>query len=243
VKTVAIIPAAGAGVRMGTGVAKQFMDLEGRPLLTATLQNFEQCPLVESIVLVVPQDRVFYCKEEIVDRYRLSKVGQVIPGGKRRQDSVRLGLEAVLGPCELVLIHDGVRPFVPPEFITRIITAAAGNRAVVPALPIKETVKEVGPDGRVVGTPDRRNFWLVQTPQAFRYEDILTAHRRAVDENWEDLTDDALLLERMGVPVTVMEGLEENIKITTPHDLELARFILRRKDFHHESTKRTKHER
>ena len=228
-KTVAIIPAAGAGVRMGTGVAKQFMDLEGRPLLTATLQNFEECPLVESVVLVVPPDRVSTCKDEIVDRYGLSKVGQVIQGGRRRQDSVRLGLEAVQGPCELVLIHDGVRPFVPPEFIARIITAASANRAVVPALPVKETVKEVGPDGRVTRTPDRRNFWLVQTPQAFRYHDILAAHRRALDENWEELTDDALLLEKIGVPVTVVEGLEENIKITTPHDLELARFIVSRK--------------
>jgi len=230
VKTVAIIPAAGAGVRMATGVAKQFMDLGGRPLLAATLQNFEQCPLVERVVLVVPQDRVSYCKEEIVDGYSLSKVGQVIPGGMRRQDSVRLGLEAVERPCDLVLIHDGVRPFVPAEFITRMITAAAGNRAVVPGIPVKETVKEVGPDGRVVGTPDRRNLWLVQTPQCFRYHDILAAHRRAVDENWEELTDDALLLERMGIPVTMVEGLEENIKITTPRDLEFARFFLSRKN-------------
>jgi 2-C-methyl-D-erythritol 4-phosphate cytidylyltransferase len=242
VKTVAIIPSAGAGVRMGTGAVKQFMDLEGRPLLAATLQNFEQCSLVENIILVVPRDSVSYCKEEIVNRYRLIKVGQVIRGGKRRQDSVRLGLEAVQRPCELVLIHDGVRPFAPPEFITRIITAAAGNRAVVPGLPVKETVKEVRPDGLVEGTLDRRNFRLVQTPQAFRYEDILSAHRRAADENWEELTDDALFLERMGIPITVVEGLEENIKITTPHDLELARFILRRKNLHHESTKGRKHE-
>ena len=241
-KTGAVIPAAGAGVRMGTGVAKQFMDLGGRPLLAATLHNFEQCPLVESVVLVVPQDKVSYCKEEIVERYRLRKVGQVISGGRRRQDSVRLGLEAVGESFELVLIHDGVRPFVPPEFITRMVSAAAGNRAVIPALPVKETVKEIGADGRVIGTPDRKNFWLVQTPQVFRYEDVLTAHRRAVEEHWEESTDDALLLEKMGIPVTVVEGLEENIKITTPHDLELARFFLRRKDFHHESTKRKKHE-
>jgi 2-C-methyl-D-erythritol 4-phosphate cytidylyltransferase len=227
-KTVAIIPSAGASLRMGTGTAKQFMDLDGRPLLAATLQNFEQCPLVEGIILVVPRDRISYCKEEIVERYRLIKVGQVIRGGKRRQDSVRLGLEAVQRPCKLVLIHDGVRPFAPPEFITRIIIAASGNRAVVPGMPLKETVKQVGPDGRVAGTPDRRNFRLVQTPQAFRYDDILSAHRRAADENWEELTDDALLLERLGIPVIVVEGLEENIKITTPRDLELARFLMRK---------------
>jgi len=230
VKTVAIIPAAGAGVRMGTGQAKQFMDLEGRPLLAVTLENFERCSAVESVVLVVPQDAVSYCEDEIIGRYGLGKVGQVIPGGKRRQDSVRLGVEAAEGICELALIHDGVRPFVRPEFISRIIAAAHVNRAVIPALPVKETVKEVGADGRVVGTPDRRNFWFVQTPQAFRYDDILSAHRRAVDENWEEVTDDALLLERMGVPVTVVEGSEENIKITTPHDFELARFILSRKN-------------
>lgn len=216
---------------MGTGLAKQFMDLEGRPLLAATLQNFEQCGLVESVVLVVPRDSVAYCKEEIVDKHRLRKAGQVVPGGMRRQDSVRLGLEAVERPCDLVLIHDGVRPFVPPEFITRIIDAAAVNRAVVPGLPVKETVKEVGPDGRVVETPDRGNLWLVQTPQAFRYDDILAAHHRAAEENWGELTDDALLLERMGIPVTMVEGLEENIKITTPRDLEFARFLMSRKPF------------
>jgi len=236
-KTVAIIPAAGAGVRMGAGPAKQFMDLDGMPLLAATLQRFEQCMLVESVVLVVPRDRVSYCKESIVARYRLSKVKQIVRGGKRRQDSVRLGLEAAEGLCELVLIHDGVRPFVGPEFITRVIEAAARNRAVVPAVPVKETLKEVGPDCRVLGTPDRRRFRLVQTPQAFRYDDILAAHRRAVDENWEELTDDASLLERMGIPVTVTEGLEENIKITTPHDIELAKFILSKRGFRHESTK------
>jgi 2-C-methyl-D-erythritol 4-phosphate cytidylyltransferase len=228
-KTVAVITAAGTGIRMGTGTAKQFMDLGGRPLLAVTLQNFEQCALVESVVLVVPQDRVCYCEREIVDRFHLHKVGQVVPGGRRRQDSVRFGLEAAGKACELVVIHDGVRPFVPPDFISRIITAASANRAVVPGLPVKETMKEVGPEGRVMETADRRNFRLVQTPQAFRYDDILTAHRRAWKENWEESTDDALLLERMGVPVTVVEGLEENIKITTPHDLELARFILSRK--------------
>jgi len=229
-KTAAIIPAAGEGVRMGTGVAKQFLELEGKPLLAATLERFEQCPLVESVVLVVPQDRISYCRESIVDQYRLSKVTRVVPGGERRQDSVRFGLEAAEGLCELVLIHDGVRPFVGPEFIARIIEAAGRNRAVVPALPVKETLKEVGPDCLVLRTPERRRFRVVQTPQAFRYHDILAAHRRAVEENWEELTDDASLLERMGIPVTVTDGLEENIKITTPNDLDLAKFILSRRD-------------
>jgi 2-C-methyl-D-erythritol 4-phosphate cytidylyltransferase len=240
-KTVAVIPAAGEGVRMGTGLAKQFMELEGRPLLAVTLENFERCSAVESVFVVVPANRVSYCKEKIVNRYGLSKVGQVISGGKRRQDSVRLGLEAAQGKFDLVLIHDGVRPFVQPEFIARIIRAASEHRAVIPALPLKETVKEVGKDGRVAGTIERGSLRLVQTPQAFRYDDILSAHRRAGDENWEGMTDDALLLEMMGIPVTVVEGEEENIKITTPYDLELARFILSRRNLHHQSAKTRTH--
>jgi 2-C-methyl-D-erythritol 4-phosphate cytidylyltransferase len=215
---------------MGAGVAKQFMDLDGRPLLAATLLNFEKCSRVQSVILVVPADRVSYCREEIVNRYSLEKVAKVIPGGRRRQDSVRLGLEAAKGLSELVLIHDGVRPFVTPEFITRIVTAASENRAVVPAVAVNETLKEIGPDGRVAGTLDRTKYRLIQTPQGFRYSDILAAHRRAVEENWEEMTDDAALLERTGIPVTVIEGLQENLKITTPHDFEWARFILDRRD-------------
>ena len=237
-KTVAVIPAAGAGLRMGAGLAKQFMELEGRPLLAATLESFERCPAVESIVVVVPGDRVAFCREGVVKRFGLSKVGQVVPGGKRRQDSVRLGLEAAEGEFDLALIHDGVRPFVHPQFLTRIIQAASRHGAVVPALPLKETIKEVGEKGDVVGTIARRFLRLVQTPQAFRFEDILSAHRRAQEENWEEMTDDALLLERMGIPVRIVDGLEENIKITTPYDLELARFIVSRRRSDRESTKK-----
>lgn len=226
-RTVAVIPAAGAGVRMGTGLAKQFLELEGRPLLAVTLENFEKCAAVDGIVLVVPADRVAHCEEQIVGPYGLSKVKAVVAGGKRRQDSVRRGLEATGGEFDLVLIHDGVRPFVHPEFIARIIHAAHQRRAVIPVLPLKETVKEIEEGDRVVRTLERKALRLVQTPQAFRYDDLVMAHRRAAGENWEEMTDDALLLERLGIPITVVEGSEENIKVTTPYDLELARFILR----------------
>jgi 2-C-methyl-D-erythritol 4-phosphate cytidylyltransferase len=237
-KTVAVIPAAGAGLRMGSKVLKQFMELEGRPLLAVTLENFERCPDVESVFVVVPAESVSHCKEKIVNRFRLSKVREVLAGGERRQDSVRIGLEVTQGEFDLALIHDGVRPFVHPEFISRIIQAASQHRAVIPVMPLKETLKEVGNDGRVKGTMERGSLRLVQTPQAFRYQDILSAHRCAAEENWEEMTDDALLLERMGMAVHVVEGLEENIKITTPYDLELARFILGRRKFYHESTKK-----
>ncbi len=211
---------------MGGDQAKQFMDLGGRPLLAFTLERFELSPDIEGIILVVPPTKVDYCRDEIVKKYDLAKVEKVVAGGVRRQDSVRLGLEATEGHYPLVLIHDGVRPLVAPDLINRIVKAANQYRAVIPALTARETIKEADRAGLVVKTHDRRTLWLVQTPQAFRYEDIFEGHRRALEENWEEMTDDALLMERMGVPVNIIEGSEENIKITTPQDLELARFLV-----------------
>jgi 2-C-methyl-D-erythritol 4-phosphate cytidylyltransferase len=178
---------------------------------------------------VVPSPDIDYCTREIVQRYGLEKIRRVVPGGKRRQDSVRLGLEASKGEgFELAIIHDGVRPLVRPEMIQKVAAAAKDVGAVVAALPAKETVKQVDSGQLVSRTLDRGRLWLVQTPQAFRYEEILKAHWRALDEGWEEVTDDALLLERMGIPVHVIEGAEDNIKVTTPYDLELARFLLKR---------------
>ncbi len=225
-KTAAIITAAGAGIRMGGDQSKQFMDLDGRPLLAVTLERFERSPDVEGIVLVVPHGKVDDCRDQIVKPYGFAKVIHVVVGGKRRQDSVRLGLEATEGHYPYVLIHDGVRPLVPPDLISRIVRAMDRYRAVIPALAARETIKEADGAGLVVKTHDRKALWLVQTPQAFRYEDILEAHRRALRENWEEMTDDALLMERTGIPVKIIEGSEENIKITTPRDLELARFLV-----------------
>jgi 2-C-methyl-D-erythritol 4-phosphate cytidylyltransferase len=227
-RTAAIITAAGAGVRMGGDQAKQFMDLDGRPLLAVTLDRFARSPHIEGIVLVVPSAKVDFCREAIVKNCDLGKVVKVVAGGARRQDSVRLGLEATEGVYPLVLIHDGVRPFVSLELISRIVKAMDRYRAVIPAMAARETIKEANQAGLVVKTLERSALWLVQTPQAFRYEDILKAHRRALEEKWEEMTDDALLMERMGVPVHMVEGAEENIKITTPRDLELARFLIGR---------------
>jgi 2-C-methyl-D-erythritol 4-phosphate cytidylyltransferase len=201
-KTVAIIPAAGAGVRIGSDRAKQFVELDGRPLIVTTLEKFQVCSAIDGIIVVVPPNDEDYCRGEVVERYNLTKVEKVIAGGKRRQDSVRLGVEASR------------------------VAAARKHRAVITGLPAKETVKGVDRNGLVVKTYDRQQVWLVQTPQAFRYEDILMAHQRAVQEDWEEATDDALLVEKMGIPVKVIEGSEDNIKVTTPHDLEMVRVLL-----------------
>jgi 2-C-methyl-D-erythritol 4-phosphate cytidylyltransferase len=225
-KAVAIIPAAGSGIRMESKRVKQFLRLDGKPILALTLEPFQEST-VAAVVLVVPQNDVEYCKKEIVERFGLTKVKKIVSGGKRRQDSVRLGLEATEGKYDLVLIHDGVRPLIEKEVIERVIKEAMVNRAVITALPAKETVKEVNDLRNVVKTYDRERVWMVQTPQAFRYQDILKAHQKALEEGWEEATDDALLVEKSGITVKVVEGSEKNIKVTTPHDLELARFWLR----------------
>ena len=227
-KTAAIIPAAGSGTRMENEHPKQFLDVDGRPLLAVTLEKFQVCPVIHTVILVVPEKDVTYSQNEIVERHGLRKVEKVVAGGERRQDSVRLGVEASGGECELVLIHDGVRPLVTPDLIVRVVEAAQEHRAVITGLAAKETVKEIDQDARVMKTYDRQKVWLVQTPQVFRYEDILMAHRRAVEEGWEEVTDDALLVERVGIPVKMVEGSEDNIKVTTPQDLELVRFLLKR---------------
>jgi len=237
-RTVAVIPAAGFGRRMGGTQAKQFLEIDGHPLLALTLETFQNCPAVESVVVVVSSESVEHCRHEIVEQYHLSKVKSVVAGGRRRQDSVRRGIEATEGEYAFVLIHDGVRPLVHVDLITRVVARAKETGAAIAALPAKETVKEVDGNNRVIKTYDRRQVWLVQTPQVFRYEEILSAHRRAAEENWGEMTDDALLLERMGIPIAVVEGEEENIKITTPYDLELARFLFSRNKLYHGSTKK-----
>jgi 2-C-methyl-D-erythritol 4-phosphate cytidylyltransferase len=228
IKTVAVILGAGAGLRMGGGTAKQFLEVDGKPILALTLEKFQTCPLIDSITLVVPLAEINSCKSEIVERFNFDKVENIVLGGERRQDSVRFGLEASNGEYELVVIHDGVRPFIDMELIDRSIAAAKIHRAVIAALPAKETVKKVDQSGFVIKTYERKDVWLVQTPQVFRYKDIMSAHEKAVSEAWDDFTDDASLIEKMGIPVKVILGSEYNIKITTPQDMELARYLLAR---------------
>jgi len=225
-QVIAVIPAAGSGTRMGLGKAKQFINLGGKPLLAVTLNHFQECKLVDSIVVVVSEDDIDYCLSEIVYKYKLNKVLKVIAGGARRQDSVRKGVEAIANSCKWVLIHDGVRPLVSSMLISRVIKAAKDSRAVITGLPVKESVKEINDQGRVFRSVDRSNLWLVQTPQIFRCEDIHQAHQNAIKYGWQGATDDAFLIEKMGIPVTIIDGQEDNIKITTPKDLQVAQFLI-----------------
>ncbi len=151
-KTVAIIPAAGFGVRMGSAGPKQYLELAGRPILAVTLDKFNSCPLIDSITLVVPLETIEFCKKDIVEKYNLHKVDRIIAGGKRRQDSVRMGIEASNKGFDIAVIHDGVRPFVTTDLIERAIDSMKKERAVITAVPAKDTVKKVNEKGLVLKT-------------------------------------------------------------------------------------------
>jgi len=227
-KRIAIIPAAGIGLRMGADIPKQFLILRDMPILAITLGVFQRSAPIDHIIVVAPRDEIKRC-EEIAERYGISKLYDIVAGGKRRQDSVRNGLysaRSIADESDIVLIHDGVRPFIKEDLIKRLIDEARSERAIAVGIPAKDTVKMVDEKGYVLTTMERSKIWLIQTPQVFRFKDIYDAHERAYIEGWEGITDDSMLLEKMGIKVKVIEGYEENIKITTPFDLKLADAIL-----------------
>jgi 2-C-methyl-D-erythritol 4-phosphate cytidylyltransferase len=226
-RVTALIPAAGMGKRMAAGINKQYLNLGGKPILAHTLNVFEQAPFVDEIVVIVPEDEIPYCRESVIDRFGFAKARRIIAGGRERQESVCNGLRAVteLMDDDIVIIHDGVRPFVPLEAVQRSIETASLHDGALVAVPVKDTVK-TAVDGIVVDTPDRENIWLAQTPQTFRYGVIRNAHEKAMAESFLG-TDDASLVERMGKKVHIVMGDYRNIKITTPEDMLLAEAFMR----------------
>lgn len=224
-RTIAIILAGGKGKRMGTPTNKQFLLLDNKPLIAHTLQVFEECRQIDGIYLVANQKDLSAMQEEIIERYKFQKVLKIVIGGRLRQDSVRNGLEAIDSPCDIVVIHDGARPFVSPSFIEKGISLMEMHDAIIPALPVKDTIKVVTKEGFVSKTLDRDSLWYVQTPQTFKYELILKAYRDGQAKRLYGY-DDATFLEHMGKKVKVIEGSPYNIKITTPEDLVIAQGML-----------------
>jgi 2-C-methyl-D-erythritol 4-phosphate cytidylyltransferase len=224
-RTVAIVPAAGTGNRMGGERSKQYLTLAGMPILVHTLKVFDECPLVDGLLVVVPPQDIEFVRDTVLEPWRLKKVAGVIAGGKERQDSVRAGVEALDRETDLVIVHDAVRPFITIELISQCIRAAREEGAITVGVPAKDTVKEVAPDGRVLRTCDRSLMWLTQTPQAFRRNIIENAHRAAVRDGFRG-TDDTSLVERLGIAVRMIRGEYSNIKIPTPDDLILAETML-----------------
>jgi len=210
---------------MGAEKPKAFLPLGDRPIWVHTLQKFEDCPQVDEVLALLPPGEVDRAGET-VRRFGLTKVIHILPGGEQRQDSVYRGLQALRGKADWVIIHDGVRPFVPLELIQQVLSETRRWKAVVVALPANETVKEVSPENEVVRTVDRRRLWMIQTPQSFEYPLILRAHEEARREGFLG-TDDASLVERLGIPVKILHGSRFNFKITTPEDLALAEALLK----------------
>lgn len=224
-KITAVIPAGGSGRRMQASEAKQYLLLLGIPLLVHTLRTFQEAPVIGDIVLVVPAADVDRIQSDIIDAFAMTKIRQVVAGGKERQDSVRNGLAALPADCEIVLIHDAARPFVSPALIEQTVDGAVRDGAVAAGIRVRDTVKQCDGEGRVIETLDREQIWMVQTPQAFRRAIIVAAHQKAQEDNFYG-TDDAVLVERMGIPVRMIEGIPDNIKITSTEDLVWAEYRL-----------------
>ncbi|MCG8482297.1 MAG: 2-C-methyl-D-erythritol 4-phosphate cytidylyltransferase [Clostridia bacterium] len=221
----AIILAAGKGTRMKRDMNKQYLMLKDKPIMAQTIDVFEKCLLIDEIILVINENERGFCQRIILEKYKFKKIAKVIGGGDERQRSVYNGLSAINKDTEIVIIHDGARPLVTSRIIEKCLKGAMAYGAVSAGVPIKETIKIMTKDKFVDYTPDREDVWITQTPQAFKTETIRAAHLLAIDQKILG-TDDAMLVEHMGVKVKMLEGDYENIKITTPEDLIAAEAIL-----------------
>jgi len=231
-KVTAVIPAAGAGKRMiprpdTGGVKKQFLEINGKPLLSITVSVFEECQSIDDIIVVAAPDDIEAVRSMLKD---FRKVRDIVEGGPERQDSVYNGLKDISKESDddLVVIHDGARPLVTKEIISKAVTEARVSKAVVVGVPAKDTIKTVSAKNFTLETLDRGSLWLVQTPQVFQLSVIKQAYERAQKINYR-ATDDSKLVERMGIPVKMITGSYDNIKITTIEDVAIAESILNRR--------------
>ncbi len=237
-KTMLIVVAGGQGLRMQSSQKKQYLSLDGIPVLVRTLMAFDTHPRVDEIILVVPQTDLTYCQDSLIKSAGLTTPLHLTAGGLTRQDSVSRGLTVATSlstnskssiKSSFVLVHDGVRPFVTPNLVDACLDKAEETGACIPALEISDTVKQVGADGLIAQTLDRRILFRAQTPQVFRLDLILSAFAHAQKTRFSG-TDEASILEHASIPVYTLTGDPFNIKLTTPRDLVLAQFLLKQKD-------------
>src|SRR5215213_7208341 len=221
---IAIIAAAGAGTRMASDRPKQFLLLAGTPLIFHTLKPFEECDSIDEVIVVLPAEESAGFLS-MAGKFGLRKLARVVPGGATRADSVKRGLMAIRSAtAEIVVVHDGVRPFVSVDEISSTIDAAKSEGAAILVAPVTDTIKQVS-DQQIVKTLDRSSLRRALTPQCFQYELLRQAYQQA-DVNDPSLTDESALVERLGMHVSVVEGSSRNIKITTAEDLAIAEAIL-----------------
>lgn len=230
-KCAAVVLAGGSGKRMHADTAKQYLLLSGKPILYYSLKAFEDS-FIDEIILVTGKGEIPYCKEEIVNRYGLSKVVTFTEGGRERYHSVAAGLSAIRD-CDYVFIHDGARPFVTSEILMRAYDMVKQCGTAIAAMPVKDTIKIADEEGFVKETPNRSSVWMIQTPQVFSFPSIKSAYGELLAKEAElikkgiQITDDAMVMETFGgCPVRLVEGSYRNIKITTPEDLSIAEILL-----------------
>jgi len=246
----AIVLSGGSGSRMNSKVKKQYMMLQGKPLIYYSLHTFCESE-VDEVILVASEEDMDYCRTEVIEKYNLSKVVAIAPSGAERYLSVFSGLKCAES-SDIVLIHDGARPFVTTDMIHRSIISARKHKACVVAMPVKDTIKVVGDsidsvsisdsepdlssasassdgsDKIVVSTPDRNSLWLMQTPQTFDYSLLMDCYNKVMSGNQEGITDDAMIVERgSDTKIHLIEGSYRNIKVTTPEDMLIAEAFLR----------------
>jgi 2-C-methyl-D-erythritol 4-phosphate cytidylyltransferase len=224
----AIIAAAGMSNRMKSKINKQFININGKPILAHTLEKFQRCKYIDEIIVVAREDEINYCKKEVVKRYGFNKVTKIVRGGKERQDSVYNGILALNEKTDIVVSHDGARPFVKIKNIVDSIKGAVEYGACVVGTPVKDTIKFVKDGEEIDSTPNRDILWAAQTPQSFKREILMEGYRKAIEDNFIG-TDDSVLVERLGIQVKIIMGSYENIKITTPEDIIIAESILKDK--------------
>lgn len=227
-KCTAVVLAAGSGKRMGSKIQKQFLELNGKPVVCHALETFQQSALIDEIILVTGAEQISYCREELVKKYGYTKVTAVVAGGSERYLSVWEGLKAMDDDCEngYVFIHDGARPFVTEDILVRAHEAVKEHKACVVGMPVKDTIKIADEDGFAASTPKRSLVWMIQTPQVFSLPLIKTAYGKLIADGRSDVTDDAMVVETMtNHKVKLVEGSYSNIKLTTPEDLKLAKAL------------------
>lgn len=228
-KVIALVLAGGQGKRMQSDVQKQYMQLNDYPVLYYSLKQFEESA-VDEIILVVAKGEITYCQKEIVERFCFKKVKQVVEGGKERYESVYHGLQAI-DEEGYVLIHDGARPLLTNSIIQTSIDGVKKYKACVVGMPVKDTIKIVNEQEVAVETPNRSSLWLVQTPQSFEIGIVKKAYEKMMEAKDTMVTDDAMVVEKYEkYPIKLLKGSYENIKITTPEDLIIAKGLLDRKE-------------
>lgn len=228
-KITAIVLAAGSGSRMKNKTKKQFMEIKGKPVIWYSLFEFEKSR-VDEIILVTGKEDIDYCKKEIVEKYNLKKIKNVVAGGSERYESVYNGLKEVTG--NIVLIHDGARPLINNEIIERSIEGTIKSDACVVGVPVKDTIKRADKEGYIIDTPNRSELWITQTPQSFKTDLVKMAYKKMKEELEKgnttlNITDDAMVVEEFTTnQVRFVQGDYKNIKVTTPEDIDIAELFI-----------------